>query len=67
MQLGKITFLDLKVKLMYRKLETDLYMKATDLHQYLHYLSSQSRHIKGSIVYTKSSIVKLYVSKGYVL
>ena len=52
---------------MYPKLETDLYMKATDLHQYLHYLSSQSKHIKGSIVYTKSSIVKLYVSKGYVL
>ena len=34
-----IPFLDLKVKLIDGKLETDLYMKPTDRHQYLHYLS----------------------------
>ena len=34
-----IPFLDLKVKLVDDKLKTDLYMKPTDRHQYLHYLS----------------------------
>ena len=35
-----VLFLDLKVKLIDGELETDLYMKPTDHHQYLHYLSS---------------------------
>ena len=34
-----IPFLDRKVKLIDGILETDLYMKPTDRHQYLHYLS----------------------------
>ena len=47
-----IPFLDLKVKLVDGKLETDLYMKSTDRHQYLHYLSSHPEHTKRSIVYS---------------
>ena len=45
-----IPFLDLKVKLIGGKLETDLYMKPTDRHQYLHYLSSYPEHTKHSVV-----------------
>ena len=45
-----IPFLDLKVKLIDGKLETDLYMKPTDCHQYLHYLSSHPQHSKRSII-----------------
>ena len=49
-----ISFLDLKVKLIDGKLETDLYMKPTDRHQYLHYLSSHPEHTKRSIVYSQT-------------
>ena len=45
-----IPFLDLKVKLIDGKLETDLYMKPTDCHQYLHYLSSHPKHTKRAII-----------------
>ena len=34
-----IPFLDLRVKLSQRNLETDLHIKPTDRHQYLHYSS----------------------------
>ena len=43
-------FLDLEVKLSYKKLATDLFIKAIDTHQYLHYTSSQPEHIKRSTV-----------------
>ena len=36
------------------KLETDLYMKPTNCHQYLHYLSSHPEHTKRSIVYSET-------------
>ena len=49
-----IPFLDLKVKVIDGKLETDLYMKPTDHHQYLHYLFSHPEHIKRSIVYSQT-------------
>ena len=49
-----IPFLDLKVKLIDGKLETDLYMKPTDRHQYLHYLSSYPERTKHFIVYSKT-------------
>ena len=52
-----IPFLDLKVKLIDVKLETDLYMKPTDRHQYLHYLSSRPEHTKRSIVYSPTLCV----------
>ena len=48
-----ISFLDLKVSLTNGKLSTDLHIKATDCHQYLHYSSSHSEHTKRSIVYSQ--------------
>ena len=48
---NSIPFLGLKVKLMDGKLETDLYRKPTDRHQYLHYLSFHPEHTKHSVVY----------------
>ena len=52
-----IPFLDLKVKLIDGKLETDLYMKPTDRHQYVHDLSSHPEHTKRSIAYSRTSRV----------
>ena len=49
-----IPFLDLNVKLIDGKLETDLYMKPIDRHQYLHYLSSHPEHTKRSIVHSQN-------------
>ena len=39
-----VAFLDLKVKLKQGKIETDLHVKSTDRHQYLHYTSSHPEH-----------------------
>ena len=47
-------FLDLNVKLAKGKLETDLHIKSTDRHQYLHYMSSHPEHTKRSIVYSQT-------------
>ena len=41
-----ISFLDLKVSLTKGKLSTDLHIKATDCHQYLHYSSGHPEHTK---------------------
>ena len=49
-----IPFLDLNVKLVNGKLETDLHIKSTDRHQYLHYMSSHPEHTKRSIVYSQT-------------
>ena len=49
-----MAFLDLKIKLIDGKLETDLYMNPTDRHQYRHYLSSHSEHTKRFIIYSKT-------------
>ena len=49
-----IPFLDLRVKLSQGKLETDLHIKPTDRHQYLHYSSSHPGHTKRSIVYSQT-------------
>ena len=49
-----ISLLDLKVKKVDGRLENDLFMKPTDRHQYLHYLSSHPKHIKRSNVYSQS-------------
>ena len=49
-----IPFLDLKVKLKDGKLETNVYVKPIDRHQYLHYLSSHAEHTKHSIVYSQT-------------
>ena len=49
-----INFLDLKVSLLDNKLSTNLYIKPTDMHQYLHYSSSHPDHTKRSIVYSQA-------------
>ena len=46
-----IPFLDLRVKLLEGKIETNLHVTPTDKHQYLHYSSFHPGHIKRSIVY----------------
>ena len=43
---AKINFLDLVIKLTDGKTTTDLYCKATDSHQYLHYDLCHAKHIK---------------------
>ena len=45
----EIPFLDLKVKLNEGKISTDLYIKSTDKHQYLHFTLSHPNHTKTSI------------------
>ena len=41
-----VAFLDLKVKLKQDKIETDLHVKSTDRHQYLHHASLHPEHTK---------------------
>ena len=45
-----IPFLYLKVTVIDGKLETEMYIKSTDCHQYLNYLSFHLEHTKSSIV-----------------
>ena len=47
-------FLDLKVKLKQGKTETNLHVKSTGRHRYLHYTSSHPEHTKRSIVFSQS-------------
>ena len=51
---NSMPFLDLNVKLVNGKLETDLHIKSADRHQYLHYMSSHPEHTKRSIVYSQT-------------
>ena len=46
-----IPFLDLKVGLKDRKIATDLHVKPTDRHQYLHFSSAYPNHTKSSVVF----------------
>ena len=48
-----VPFLDLEVTLSNSKIVTDLYIKTTDRHQYLHYESSHPNHTKRSIIYSQ--------------
>ena len=45
-------FLELSVKLSERKINTDVYIKDRDRHQYLHYTSSHYKHTNRSDVYS---------------
>ena len=47
-----IVFLDLKLSLSNGYLSTDLHIKFTDRHQFLHYTSSHLDHTKRSIIYS---------------
>ena len=49
-----ISFLDLKISFCDGKLTTDLPVKPTDRHQYLHYTSAHLNHRKRSIVYSQA-------------
>ena len=59
----EIPFLDLKVKLNEGKISTDLYIKSTDRHQYLHFTSSHPNHTKRSIVHSQGLRVKRICSE----
>ena len=45
-----IAFLAIKVSLRNGKVFTDVFVKPTDRHQYLHYLSAHPHHTKKSVV-----------------
>ena len=47
-----VNFLDLNVSIKNGAISTDLYIKPTDGHQYLHYKSSHPELIKNSIPYS---------------
>ena len=49
-----VNFLDLNVSLRNGVTHTDIYIKPTDSHQYLHYQSSHPLHIKTSIPYSQT-------------
>ena len=51
---ASISFLDLNVKLSNGKLQTSMYVKPTDRHQYLQVQSSHPKHTKRSIVYSQT-------------
>ena len=59
----EIPFLDLKVKLNENKISTDLYIKSTERHQYLHFTSAHPNHTKRSIVYSLELRVKRLCSE----
>ena len=49
-----ILFLDLQVRLSGGQFTTDLHIKSTDKHQYLHYISAHPNHTKRSIVFSRA-------------
>ena len=49
-----IPFLDLKVGLKDGKITTDLHVKPTDHHQYLHFSSAHPNHTKRSLVFSQT-------------
>ena len=49
-----ISFLDLMFSLLEDELTTDLYIKPTDRHQYLHFTSAYPDHTKRSIIYIQA-------------
>ena len=52
-----IPFLDLDLHLSEGKLTTNLHIKLTDRHQYLHFTSSYPNHTKRSFLYNQSLTV----------
>ena len=50
----RVNFLDLNVSIRNGAISTDLYIKPTDGHQYLHYKSSHPEHIRNSIPYSQA-------------
>ena len=63
-----IHFLDLNVRLSDGNIPTDLYVKPTDRHQFLHYTSSYLDHTKRSIIFSQVLRVSMICSeKSYFL
>ena len=50
---SSVNFLDVSVSIVDNKIETDLYCKPTDCHQFLHFNSAHPFHNKKSIVYSQ--------------
>ena len=50
----EVTFLDTRVYIKGLNIETDLYVKPTDTHQYLHIESCHPQHCKYSILYSQA-------------
>ena len=50
----RIEFLDLEISIVDGKLETDLFIKPTNLQLYLHYFSNHPEHCKAGIVYSQA-------------
>ena len=50
-----IAFLDIKVSLRNGKVFTDVYVKPTDCHQYLHYLSAHLYQTKKSVIFSQTT------------
>ena len=59
----EINFLDVTVQLCNNKFVTQLYCKPTDIHQYLHYNSLHSEHMKKSSVYSQGLCIKISCSE----
>ena len=58
-----IHFLDLNIRLSDGNISTDLYVKPTAIHQFLHYTSSHPDHTKRSIVFSQALRVSRICSK----
>ena len=59
-----VNFLDVTVSLINQHLETDLYCKSTDCHQFLDFNSAHPIHIKKSIVYSQGLRIKRLCSSS---
>ena len=59
----KINFLDLVIKLVDGKIVNDLYCKFTDSHKYLHHDWCQGEHIKRSIIFSQTLLLKRICSQ----
>lgn len=57
-------FLDVTLILKGNEIETDIYSKPTDSHQYLHFLSNHPAHIKRNIPYNLAFRIKKIVSNS---
>ena len=55
---SSFNFLDVSVSIVDNKLETDLFCKPTDCHQFLHFNSAHPFHNKKSFVYCQGLLIK---------
>ena len=59
----KVNFLDVAIKIKDGRLNTDPYSKPVESHQYLHYNSCHTKHIKKSIIYSQTLRLKVIFSE----